>query len=251
MKRNHIHGSAKVAVCFLVLVHLATSVIHFECPKTISKYCSCQTDPEFLISCSKNNETFSINNKLRPGFTNLEFRLEINCTNNSNEEIYKLLNFEIPNNFNESNIGLKIDACPTSVVTLIEHSVLDKINFQKIEINANNNLVTLPMNILRDQTNLTSFTVTGCNLTSLPENVFMNKTKMIGLEIDGTSLTSLPENIFIEQINLLSISITRNKMETLPEKIFNSQINLGFLFLNGNRHTILPNNISYSQTDLN
>lgn len=219
MKRNHIHKSIKIAVCLLVLVHLATSVIHFKCPTTISKYCSCQTDPDFLISCSKNNEQISLNSKWHNLFKD-RFVLEFNCTNNSNEEIYELLNFDVPSYNNDSDIWLLINECPMSVVSFMKHSILDKINFINIEINTNS--VTLPANILRDQTKLTHFSVTGRNLTSLPENIFINKTSMTSVDIAETSLTELPENIFSQQTNLISLFICGNKLTTLPEKIFNS-----------------------------
>lgn len=239
MKRNPVYRSAKDAVCFLILIHLTTSVFSFECPKNIANNCSCQTVPEYSSSCSKNNEKISINSKSEnePEW-NVKVFLEFNCTNDSNEEIYDLLNFEFPNNFNETGIGLKVNSCPTSVAPLIWRSILGYKDFQNILIRTSN-LATLPTNILQNQTNLLTLQIIGNNLTSLPESILNNQTDIQFLQINETDLTTLPESIFSQQKKLNSLNLGENKLTTLPETIFNSQTKLKGLWLNGNFVVIL------------
>lgn len=240
MKRNNICQSTKDAVCFLILIHLTTSAISFECPKNVSNNCSCQTVPEFSLSCSNNNQKISINiiiendKIIEKEIWEVKHYLKFDCTNDSDEEMYKLLNFEFPNNFNETGIGLKVNSCPTSVTTLIWRSILgNSYDFQDVQI-ITNSLTTLPANILQNQTNLFKFDIIGHNLTSLPESILYNRTNIDHISIIETDMMTLPANIFRHQTNLVWLNLDNNKLRKLPDNIFSSQTNLFFLSLSGN-----------------
>lgn len=237
MKRNIICQSIKDAVCILILlIHLTTSVNSFECPKNISNNCICQTVPDFSLSCSNNNEKISINKKSENGSELWPFNdlLEFNCTNDSDEEMYKLLNFEIPNNFNETGIGMKVNSCPSSVTTLIWRSILGNNYFLQNILIKTNSLTTLPANILQNQTNLVNLQIIATSLKSLPESILNNQTNIERLLIIETDIKLLPENVFMHQTNLKTLILEKNKLQTLPENIFSSQTKLFGLWLNGN-----------------
>lgn len=277
MKRYSIIKKRLAAFDVLLLIQSAAFVSGLNCPKKISSKCSCEVRscessdecdksvPQFVSKCIKNGEQISIeaNEEL------LENYLGIKCTNGSDQQLYKLLNFK-QNNSDFRVDHLIIDSCPASVVTIIETSLNEHINQDSFKITTVGP-TTLPKNIFKDATEMTRLHLErnraetqitdtfSCirrlgldwnNVMSLPVGIIDCHAKVAAsTQSEGNGQTFRP-NLFRDLTDLQTLRINRFELGTLPTYIFEFQTDLERLDLSRNNLSILPVNLFKSQIEL-
>jgi Leucine-rich repeat (LRR) protein len=115
---------------------------------------------------------------------------------------------------------------------------------------SDNQLTSLPENIVSNWTNLTHFFCYDNLLTSLPKNIGCNWTYLTEFNCDCNKLNSLPKNIGKNWTSLISFDCSYNHLKSLPENIGSNWTNLTEFNCSFNKLTSLPKNIGSNWTNL-
>lgn len=267
-----------ILIGVLILIQSAAYVSGINCPHKMTKKCSCEVRPtcessdecdksvpQFVSKCTKNGEQITIEAKEE----HVENYLGIKCTNGSDRQLYKLLNFK-QNNPDFRVDHLKVDSCPASVITIIETSLSEHINQESFKITTVGS-TTLPKNIFKGATEMTSLHLErnrgetqitdtfSCirqlgldwsNVMSLPVGIIDCHAKVAAsIQGEGNGQT-FRANLFRDLIDLQTLRINRFDLGTLPTYIFEFQTELERLDLSRNNLSTLPVNLFKSQIEL-
>lgn len=112
-------------------------------------------------------------------------------------------------------------------------------NLVSLEL-TNDQLGTLPEDLLKHLSHLSSFGVEENHLKSLPENLLKDCKELNYVYLKNIDLENLPANLIKENNKLVAIYFDFNRLTTIPTNFFKGHNELTYISINNNKLTEFP-----------
>lgn len=141
---------------------------------------------------------------------------------------------------------------PNLILIVLENTTLKTIdervferseNLREIRLLSNEQLESLPRNLLEHNLKLETIAIIGNSLKVIDEEMFQFNSNVSELALSNNRLESIPEKLFRNNSQLQVVDISHNFLQTLHEKTFKQNPQLTTVILSYNQLEFLPWNI--------